>query len=70
VQDSDSDSEDDEDYEEVVIDEDELRKMSMKEIKEIAAEYELKVKAGASKEDIIEMILDVATEVDEEEAPF
>lgn len=62
----DSESEDDEDYEEVVIDEDELRKMSMKEIKEIAADYELKVKAGASKDDIIEMILDVAS-VEEEE---
>ncbi len=67
----DSDSEDGE-YETVVLDEDELRKMSMKEIKEIAADYELKVKAGASKDDIIEMILDVASvdEEDEEEAPF
>lgn len=68
--DDDSDSEDDEEYEEVVIDEDELRKMSLAEIKAIAVDYELKVKAGASKDDLIEMILDVATEDDEEEAPF
>jgi hypothetical protein len=67
---SDEDSEDDEEYEEIT--EDDLHKMSMKEIKDIALEYELKVKAGASKEDIIQMIIDVAgeEEEDEDKAPF
>lgn len=72
---SDEDSEeDDEEYEEVEVTEDDLRKMSLSEIKAIAADYELKVKAGASKDDLIEMILDVAAEDEEEEdedkAPF
>ena len=70
---SDEDSEEDEEYEEVEVTEDDLRNMSMKEIKDIAAEYELKVKAGASKDDIIDMILDVASEdeeEDEDKAPF
>ena len=71
---SDEDSEeDDEEYEEVEVSEDDLRKMSMSEIKAIASDYELKVKAGASKDDIIEMILDVAAEdeeEDEDKAPF
>ena len=71
---SDEDSEeDDEEYEEVEVSEDDLRKMSMSEIKAIAVDYDLKVKAGASKDDLIEMILDVAAEAEEEDedkAPF
>ena len=70
---SDEDSEEDEEYEEVEVTEEELRKMSMSEIKAIASDYELKVKAGASKDDLIEMILDVAAEdeeEDEDKAPF
>ena len=71
---SDEDSEeDDEEYEEVEVSEDDLRKMSMSEIKAIAVDYDLKVKAGASKDDLIEMILDVAAEdeeEDEDKAPF
>jgi hypothetical protein len=70
---SDEDSEEDEDeYEEVEVTEDDLRKMSLSEIKAIAVDYDLKVKAGASKDDLIEMILDVAAEdeEDEDKAPF
>ena len=64
--DSDSD-EDDESYEEVEIDEDELYKMSLAEVKAIAKDMDLKVKAGSTKEDIIQLILDVSDEEEEDE---
>ena len=56
------------------ITEDQLRDMSLAEVKGIAKEMGVRVKAGASKDDIIELILDAAGEDadddDDDEAPF
>lgn len=68
--DDDSDAADDDDE----ITEDQLRDMSLAEVKGIAKEMGVRVKAGASKDDIIELILDAAGEDadddDDDEAPF
>lgn len=56
------------------ITEDQLRDMSLAEVKGIAKDMGIRVKAGASKDDIIELILDAAGEDadddDDDEAPF
>lgn len=66
----DSSGSDEEDEE--VISEDDLKAMSLSEVKALAKEYGVRFKAGTSKDDIIELILDAAAEDDddEEEMPF
>jgi hypothetical protein len=48
--------EDDEEYEE--LDEDDLAAMSVKELRDIAKEYEVKVPRGATKTDIIDLLME------------
>lgn len=67
--DSDDDSDDDE------ITEEQLREMPLAEVKAIAKDMGIRMKAGIAKDDIIELILDAAGEDDdddddEEDAPF
>lgn len=73
--DDDSDAADDDGDDDAEITEDQLRDMSLAEVKGIAKEVGIRVKAGASKDDIIELILDAAGEDsddddDDDEAPF
>jgi hypothetical protein len=71
--DDDSDGSDDSDEE---LSEDDLRAMSLAEVKALAKEMGVRLKAGTSKDDIIDLILDAAAEGgddeddDDEEAPF
>jgi hypothetical protein len=69
--DDDADAADDDDEE---ITEDQLRDMSLAEVKAIAKDMGIRMKAGIAKDDIIELILDAAGEEDDsdgdEVAPF
>lgn len=60
------------DDEEEGLTEDEIRAMSLAEVKGLAKEMGVRVKPGTSKDDIIDLILDAASvdEDDEEEVPF
>lgn len=65
--DADADDADDDD----AITEDQLRDMSLAELKTLAKELGVRVKAGTPKDDIIELVLDAAGEDDDEaEVPF
>lgn len=71
--DDDADSDDDADEEELT--EDDLRAMSLAEVKNVAREIGVRVKAGTSKDDIVDLILDAAAgddddDDDDEEVPF
>jgi len=71
--DSDADDSDDSDDEELT--EDDLRSMSLAEVKNVARELGVRVKAGTSKDDIVDLILDAAAgdeedDADDEEVPF
>jgi len=71
--DSSDDASDDEDDDDDAITEDQLRDMSLAEVKALAREVGVRVKAGAGKDDIIELILDAAgqdEDDDDEEIPF
>lgn len=77
VYESDGDDDAADDDEDTEITEDQLRDMSLAEVKQIAKELGIRVKAGTSKDDIIELILDAAGEDadddeddDDDEAPF
>ena len=66
-EDADEDDEDDDD----VITEDGLREMSLAELKALAKELGVRIKAGTPKDDIIELVLDAAGEdEDEDDVPF
>jgi hypothetical protein len=54
------------------VDEEDLRAMSLAEVKAVAREQGIKIKAGTPKDEIIELILDAAAdaEEDEDEIPF
>lgn len=73
---SEADSADDDDDDDAELSEDELRAMSLAEIKTLAKEMAVRFKAGTSKDDIIDLILDAAAEdegtddADSEEVPF
>jgi hypothetical protein len=66
-----ADDEDDDDDEEGLT-EDDIRAMSLAEVKGLAKEMGVRVKPGTSKDDIIDLILDAASvdEDDDEEVPF
>ena len=70
---ADDDDDDDEDADdEDGLTEDDIRAMSLAEVKGLAKEMGVRVKPGTSKDDIIDMILDAANEDedDDAEAPF
>lgn len=74
-EDADDDSDDDDSDEDAELTEDDLRAMSLAEVKTLAKELGIRLKAGTSKDDIIDLILDAAAESDDdddddEEAPF
>lgn len=65
-EDEDDEDEDDED----VLTEDDLKAMSVAELKKMAKEYGVTIKANTDKADIIDLILDAAGEEDGDEVPF
>lgn len=64
------DEEDEEEDDEDVLTEDDLKAMSLAELKKMAKEYDVTVKAGVSKADLIDLILDAAGEEDDDNPPF
>lgn len=68
---SDDDSDEDEDSDDSDLTEDDLRSMSLTEVKKVARELGVRFKPGTSKDDIVDLILDAAAEDDDdEEVPF
>lgn len=65
------DDADDSDEDDSELSEDDLRAMSLTEVKNIAREMGVRFKPGTSKDDIVDLILDAAAEDDDdEEVPF
>lgn len=62
-----SDEEEEEDDEEEELTEEELRAMSLGEVKTIAKEMGVRFKVGTSKDDIIDLIIDASESADDEE---
>ena len=56
------DTEDSEDEDDDVLTEDDLRRMRVGELKALAKEYDIRLKAGAKKADIIDAIIETAGE--------
>lgn len=77
-EDDEDESDDDDvagDSDDAELSEDDLRKMSLAEVKKIAREVGVRFKVGTAKDDIIDMILDAAaeddgTDSDDDEVPF
>lgn len=69
--DSDDDTDDDSDDDDNPLTEEDLRSMSLTEVKKVARELGVRFKPGTSKDDIVDLILDAAAEDDDdEEVPF
>jgi len=69
--DEDDDEGEDESDDDADITEDDLRNMSLSEVKKVAREMGVRFKPGTSKDDIVDLILDAAAEDDDdEEVPF
>ena len=66
---SDEDEADEDADDEEELDEDALNAMSLAELKTLAKELGIRVKAGTAKDDVIELILDAAGEEDDENEP-
>lgn len=68
---TDEDGADESDEEDSELSEDDLRAMSLVEVKKIARELGVRFKPGTSKDDIVDLVLDAAAEDDDgEEVPF
>lgn len=68
--DDDDEAVDEDDDEEEGLTEDDVRAMSLAQVKGLAKDMGVRVKPGTSKDDIIDLILDAAQEDDDEEVPF